>query len=62
MTFTRRTRLSGEQCGSSLDYYDVCLSSDDTNKTSIVPPEIWFEFRPTPEVIYSEGPDVVGVA
>jgi len=55
VTFTRRTRLSGDQCAASRDYYDVCLASSENNETTIVPPDVWGVFRPTHDVIYSEG-------
>eukprot|EP00752_Nemacystus_decipiens_P012801 g11336.t1 len=54
VTFTRRARLSGDQCHASRDYYDVCLADEDDNKTTIVPPDAWFNFRPTPDLVYSE--------
>ena len=55
VTFTRRAWLSGEQCHASRDYYDVCLADEDHNKTTIVLPDMWYNFRPTPNLVYSEG-------
>lgn len=55
VTFTRRARLSEDQCYASRDYYDVCLANEEHNKTTIVPPAIWYTFRPTPDLVYSEG-------
>ena len=54
VTFSRRKRLSTDQCSSSLDYYDVCLA-DAEDKETIIPGEGWGNFRPDPDIVYSDG-------
>lgn len=54
MTFSRRKRLSTEQCSSSRDYFDICLANGE-DKETITPDGIWFDFRPEPDIVYSDG-------
>ncbi|CAN0206803.1 unnamed protein product, partial [Ectocarpus sp. 12 AP-2014] len=55
VTFTRRNRLSSDECSSSSsgDFYDICLADESTNKTTYTPPQPWGIFRPVEEMIYS---------
>ncbi|CAM9584781.1 unnamed protein product [Ectocarpus sp. 4 AP-2014] len=55
VTFTRRNRLSSDECSSSSsgDYYDICLADEGTNKTTYSPPQPWGFFRPDEEMTYS---------
>ncbi|CAM9620546.1 unnamed protein product, partial [Ectocarpus sp. 13 AM-2016] len=55
VTFTRRNRLSSDECSSpsSGDYYDICLADEGTNKTTYSLPQPWVTFRPSEEMVYS---------
>ncbi|CAM9624277.1 unnamed protein product, partial [Ectocarpus sp. 12 AP-2014] len=55
VTFTRRNRLSSDECSSSSsgDYFDICLADEGTNKTTYTPSQPWGSFRIDEQMVYS---------